>query len=88
MLSVLPGAHSKQERDEEATDLERPSGRRGADRGRAGAGGRMVAVGRLPRVSFRKRKGGVVNDPVTRANVVLGVIPREGLKRTRARFSF
>jgi hypothetical protein len=48
----------------------------------------MVAVGRLPRVSFRKRKGGVVNDPVTRANVVLGVIPREGLKRTRARFSF
>ena len=47
----------------------------------------MVAVGRFPRVSFRKRESRVVDNSVTGANVVLGVISREGL-RQGARVSF
>lgn len=47
----------------------------------------MVAVARFTRIPFRKRKSRVVNNSVTRANVMLGVISREGL-RQGARVSF
>lgn len=40
----------------------------------------MIAVGRFPRIPFRKCQCWVVNDSVTRANVVLDVISREGLQ--------
>lgn len=40
----------------------------------------MIAVGCFPRIPFRKCQCWVVNDSVTRANVVLDVVSREGLK--------